>query len=164
MSIERLKPDQWKRLRDMRLRLLAADPDSFGSTLALEQSFTDEEWAAKAQRPEAATFLISEMGTDFGISVGAPYRHHGRDCAGLYSMWVDSAMRGKGFGGQLVDAVIAWAKDADYQELCLEVGDHNTAAIALYESRSFVPTGNTFTLDPPRGHITEHERMLVLRV
>lgn len=162
MKIERLQPDQWQRLRDMRLRLLAADPDSFGSTLSREQRFTDEEWAAKAQRSEVATFLISENEDDHGISVGAPYRHHGRDCAGLYSMWIDPALRGKGLGGLLVDAVIDWAKQTGYRELCLEVGDHNTAAVALYESRGFLPTENTFTLDPPRDHITEHERLLVL--
>jgi len=146
----------------MRLRLLASDPDSFGSTLEREKAFTDEEWAVKAKNPQVATFFVAENGNDCGISVGAPYRHHDRDCAGLYSMWIEPETRGRGLGGMLVDAVIGWAKDAGYHELCLEVGDHNTAAIALYESRGFLPTGNTFTVDPPRQHITEHERMLVL--
>ena len=163
MKIDRMLPEQWRRLRDMRLRLLKADPDSFGSTLEREQAYSDEEWTKRAKKPEVATFFVGENERDHGISVGAPYKHNGRNCAGLYSMWIDPATRGRGLGGKLVDAVIEWAKDAGYQELCLEVGDHNTAAIALYESRGFLPTGNTFKMEPPRDHITEHERLLVLR-
>jgi len=72
-------------------------------------------------------------------------------------------MRGRGFGGQLTHTVISWAKEAGFDELCLEVGDHYTGAIALYERYGFLRTGNTLALDPPRDHITEHERCLDLR-
>ena len=109
------------------------------------------------------TFLVTGNGTDVGISVGGPYRNHGRDCAGMYSVWVDPRMRGRGFGGQLTHAVISWAKEAGFDELCLEVGDHNTAAIAPYERYRFLRTGKTLALDPRRDHITEHERCLDLR-
>jgi len=161
-TIETLAPDQWQRLRDIRLRLLSADPDSFGSTLEREQNYNDEDWAKRSGNPDVATFLLTENGTDYGISVGGPFRSHGRDCAGMYSMWVDPAMRGRGFGVQLVEAVISWAKETGFEELCLEVGDHNAAAIALYERCGFLPTGNTLILDPPRDHISEHERRLDL--
>ena len=162
-SIERLKPDQWQRLRDIRLCLLKSDPDSFGSTLEREQNYSAEEWAERSGNPNVATFLATENGIDYGISVGGPYRNHGRDCAGMYSVWVDPRMRGRGFGGQLTRAVISWAKEAGFDELCLEVGDHNTAAIAPYERYRFLRTGNTLALDPRRDHITEHERCLDLR-
>lgn len=162
-TIERLKPDQWQRLRDMRLRLLEADPDSFGSTLEREQNYSAEQWAGRSGNPNVATFLATENGIDYGISAGGPYRSHSRDCAGMYSVWVDPRMRGRGLGEQLIHAVISWAKEAGFDELCLEVGDHNTAAITLYERCGFLPTGNTLALDPPRDHITEHERRLDLR-
>jgi hypothetical protein len=46
----------------------------------------------------------------------------------------------------------------------LEVGDTNAYAVRLYERAGFVPTGVTASLPPPRAHITEHERILDLRL
>ncbi len=77
-------------------------------------------------------------------------------------MWVAPQQRGRGLGGAIVDAVVAWARAEGHSRLLLGVGDDNAAAIALYASRGFEPTGVTSTLPPPREHILEHERALVL--
>ncbi|MGB7348124.1 MAG: GNAT family N-acetyltransferase, partial [Pirellulaceae bacterium] len=110
---------------------------------------------------EAAFFVATdETLGDVGVVAGAPYR--GRDCAGLFQMWVDPKARGKRVGELLIDAVIAWTKENGHTKLILEVGDDNRSAIRLYERKGFHPTGNTSELDPPRQHITEHERLLEL--
>ncbi len=77
-------------------------------------------------------------------------------------MWVDSTERRKGVGSELIDAVILWAKDNSFDKLLLDVADENLAAINLYESKDFIRTEIVGTFPPPREHIIEHQRSLIL--
>jgi len=75
-------------------------------------------------------------------------------------MWVDPRWRGKGIGGELLDAGLAWAASAlPGRPVYLEVNPTQTVAIHLYESRGFRPTGVTRPLGHgPRGTVTEMVR------
>ncbi len=158
-SIQQLKLSDWQRFRTIRLRALEESPDAFGSTLEREQKFTAEEWPIRLTRENVATFIaVSDEENDLGLTVGAPYD----DAVGLFGMWVAPEARGTGVGGALVDAVIRWAKQSGHQRILLDVGDDNTPAITLYESKGFVRTGITGTLPPPRESITEHQRAILL--
>jgi len=164
-TIEHLKPDDWERFQAVRIRALTEAPDAFGSTLAEAQSRPLNHWRERLEDNSSATFVTTlPGGNDVGLVAGAPY--WGEDervsAAGLYSMWVAPDARGLGIGGALVSEVIAWAREEKYERIFLEVADDNEPAIALYESQRFVPTGQVSTLDPPREHITEHERVLIL--
>ena len=53
----------------------------------------------------------------------------------LMSMWVAADARRRGIGGQLIDAVIAWAGNMPVH---LRVMDGNQAAVLAYESKGFV--------------------------
>ena len=64
--LTRVEPEDWQRLRDVRLAALAESPEMFGSTLAKEQSFDETEWRRRAERP--ATFLASRHGVDVGMA------------------------------------------------------------------------------------------------
>jgi hypothetical protein len=64
--LTRVAPEDWQRLRDVRLAALAESPEMFGSTLAKEQSFDEAEWRGRAARP--ATFLASRDGVDVGMA------------------------------------------------------------------------------------------------
>jgi len=50
-----------------------------------------------------------------------------------------------------------------FSTLFLDVSDRNTSAIKLYEKKGFIKTGVKDHLPPPRDHITEHQRKLMLR-
>ncbi len=155
MKIHRLTGRDWKRGRDIRLRALRDSPDAFGSTLEREVLFSESDWISRLDRKDAVTFVAaSDEGKDLGLVGGAPY---GAD-AGLFSMWVDPAARGRGVGTILVKAVIEWAIEMGYSKVRLDVGDHNLPATAFYERNGFTATGVTGTLPPPREHITEHQR------
>jgi len=78
-------------------------------------------------------------------------------------MWVAPPARSSGIGRLLIDEVITWAIDSYHSKILLDVGDHNTAAIGLYQSKGFARTGITGTLPPPRDSITEHQQMLNLK-
>ena len=101
-----------------------------------------------------ATFLANLNGNDIGLAVGAPYEEH----AGLYAMWVAPEARGFGAGDLLIHAVVNWAFGKGYRRIFLDVGDTNTAAVALYERNGFDATGVIGTLDSSREHIKEHQR------
>ncbi len=160
VRIDRLGAEDWSRDREIRLRGLADAPAAFAATLAAEQALTSDDWRARLSS-EAVTFLAVVAAADVGRVVGAPW--HGRDRkAGLFGMWVAPEARGLGIGSKLVRAVIRWAADSGFERLALDVGDGNTAAIALYAKHGFEPTGRVGTLPAPRQHITEHERALVL--
>jgi len=159
VSIQSLRPTDWERLRSTRLRALADTPDAFGSVLAREQEYGVTTWRERLSGDDRATFVATlPDGSDVGLIGTAPHEGH----AGLFSLWVAPEARGQGVGGALVDAVIDWAKSQNHSKILLDVGDKNTPAIALYVSKGFEPNGVIGTLDPPREHITEHQRVLHL--
>lgn len=158
IRIQQMRPGDWERVRSVRLRALADSPDAFGATLEEERSLSQNEWMERLGRSDAATFVASDSTRDIGLIVGAPYG----DCAGLYAMWVAPEVRGRGIGGRLVDSVIAWASAKGHERILLDVGDDNTAALALYQSRGFVPTDVVGSLPPPRDAISERQMELIL--
>lgn len=160
-TVERMGPEQWERVRAIRLRALAEDPDAFGTTLAEDEARPLPAWRARLEDPGVATFVATADGADAGLATGTAY-HGSGGAAGLFSMWVAPASRGRGIGGALVDAVVAWACAAGYRRLLLDVADGNLPAIRLYEGRGFAPTGVTGTLPAPRDHVLEHQRGLDL--
>ena len=60
LTITRLQPDDWQRLREIRLAGLADAPETFGSTLARELAFDEAEWRRRLARP--ATIVASRDG------------------------------------------------------------------------------------------------------
>lgn len=157
----RLLNDDWLRYKQIRLRSLADAPDAYGSTLDREESWDETVWRERLSDDDAAIFVAEyDHKGDVGIVAGAPFR--GRDCAGVFQMWVAPEVRGKRIGESLINTVVQWAQEMNHSRVVLEVGDTNTAAIRLYERAGFLRTGKTGCLAAPREHITEHERELKL--
>ncbi|CAM9526140.1 unnamed protein product [Ectocarpus fasciculatus] len=165
VDIVRCGPADWERVKDIRLKALADAPDSFGSTFADESKLTDEQWMARSLTPKAAQFIAyTDNGSRaVGLIVGARNRDGPESTAGLYSMWVAPDARGLQVGHALVETVKTWVKEQGvYDRILLDVSNNNTAAIRLYESCGFRPTGNEGTLPPPREHISEHEMCFMI--
>ncbi len=159
MEIQRLTPGEAKRLRAIRLRALSNAPDAFGSTFEETAARPPKSWPK--QLAELATFVVVLDGYDVGMVRGI--RYEGKPGAAiLLSMWVAPAVRGKGVGEALIDAVVDWARSEGFVHLLLDVADENAPAVALYARKGFKPTGETSTLPPPREHIREHQRTLDL--
>ncbi|GGN14829.1 N-acetyltransferase [Lentzea pudingi] len=131
MQIHQVQPDDWELWRDVRLEALAADPDGFGSTLAREQAYTEDDWRESVERDLKLVALAPEP---VGL-VGAASKPDGLH---LYSMWVRSSHRGRGVGEALVKAVLAWAAEEGWKVVRLRVYDDNEPARRLYERLGFV--------------------------
>lgn len=152
MQILRAGPDDWERLRDIRLRALLEAPEAFGSTHERDAAQTEDDWRAFADGWEGTArqgvfVAADDDGRWLGLAVGVVYEAD-TTLANLYAMWIDPAARGLGAGRRLVDSVVAWAAGtgADRLELC--VTQANEPAVALYRSSGFEPTGGRGELRP----------------
>lgn len=136
MSLSRLGPAHWQRWRALRRAALAEAPDAFASTLAewSKEGDTEDRWR---RRLEAVPLnLAARMaGRDVGM-VSATAPEDGE--VELISLWVAPEARGRGLAGELVGAVVAWAREVGATRLVLGVREHNAPAIALYRRHGFV--------------------------
>jgi GNAT superfamily N-acetyltransferase len=171
--IHRVGPEDWERVRDIRLRMTEDTPLAYLESHETALAHAEEEWrfrAARCAKPGNTGYaaVVEETGEWVGAMNayvppadpgGAPER------AWLVGVWVDPAHRGRELGltDALLDACVAWARDvACAPALYLEVHERNMRARRFYERRGFVETGLTqpYDLDP---EIMELEMRLTLR-
>lgn len=145
--IRRLEPDDYARLRALRLRALEGEPTAFGSTLAREAAFPDSEWRHRLRvdgNPHFGGF--DDMGALVGLAVGAvepdePHVGHVR------GMWVDPNARGRGLADALVAHVTSWAAERGCRTMRLHLTDGNARAESLYGRLGFARSGRTEVRD-----------------
>jgi ribosomal protein S18 acetylase RimI-like enzyme len=139
--------EDWRRVRDLRLRALEDSPDAFGSTLEAERAHAEVDWLGWICGWEGTEnrCAIAVAGGDWvGMAVGSQARIERH--AHLYAMWVDPRFRRSGLGGGLVDAVVAWAAARGATALELDVTETNDDALAFYGRCGFADTGRRHPL------------------
>ena len=157
ITIRRAGPDDWQRLRDIRLTALTEAPSAFGSTLARENQFDESTWRARL----SATAYHFALDDD--VAVGLAAGHTERDGAiELVSMWVDPSQRGRGVGELLVRAVMSWATTIGADSIGLWVTASNGSARRLYERCGFRLTGESQSL-PSNPSLAEQRLIADLR-
>jgi RimJ/RimL family protein N-acetyltransferase len=96
-------------------------------------------WCRTADEEDCGAWLVAD--DDAGHLVG--YLAVAR--AGVeraeFAMAVVAAYRGRGVGGALLDAAVAWCRATALSKISCQVWPHNGAALALYRSRGFVVEG-----------------------
>jgi ribosomal protein S18 acetylase RimI-like enzyme len=146
VQIRRIRPEDALAVRNLRLRALATDPLSFGSTYEREVSRPDDTWISlateRASSTDRATFLALDNDALLGLVVT------GRDeenpqVFGVYSVWVAPAARNRGIGSNLMATSEAWAIEQGAKILKLLVSDSAMPARRLYERAGFVFDGRT---------------------
>ncbi|WP_122818465.1 GNAT family N-acetyltransferase [Nocardioides pantholopis] len=134
-ELTRVGPEDWRRLRAVRLAALAESPEMFGSTWAREQAFDEAEWRRRAARP--ATFLASRDGVDVGMA--GVYELDGGWC--VMGMWLAPAARGTGVLEALVHACESVAQEAGATTLALGVMEDNPRGRRAYTRLGYAFTG-----------------------
>lgn len=161
-QVLRAGPADWHRLRDVRLRALAADPSAFGSSLEREQGFDERRWRSWPAT-SAVLLAIEPDAPDQPVGLASLRALAADENADgeLNAMWVEPERRGTGLGEQLLRAALASATAGGYRSVRLWVTDGNLGASTLYERAGFRRTGRTEPLlsDP---QLTVHEYLLVL--
>ena len=135
--LTRVEPEDWQRLRDVRLAALGESPEMFGSTLAREQAFDEAEWRSRAARP--ATFIASRDGVDVGMA-GVYEFDEGWSIAG---MWIAPAARGTGVVETLIQACESVAKAAGATAVALGVMEDNPRGRGAYLRLGYDFTGTS---------------------
>ncbi len=119
-------------------RATRADLDAL---LALEHGSFDHDRISRAQflrhlgSGSALVLVVTQAGAVHAAAVVLFRR--GARTARLYSIAVDAAARGRGYGAALLDAAERLARKRGCTGMRLEVRTDNRAAIALYERRGY---------------------------
>jgi RimJ/RimL family protein N-acetyltransferase len=150
ITVRQASVADWRLWRELRLAALHDAPYAFGTTYA-EASARDDDWW-RAQWSAPGVRLLVEAN---GVAVGMCGLFLPEDSTGhpmLISMWVAPEGRGTGAAGALLDAAIAWTRDAGHAALVLGVVEDNAPARRLYERFGFTPTGES---EPLRSNLTK---------
>jgi GNAT superfamily N-acetyltransferase len=161
-SVRSLASHEWRTYRELRLRALADSPDAFGSTLAREQAWADEQWSTRLALGVASELdlpLVAEVNGDAAGIVWARVDGSDPTAARLYQMWIAPECRGLGAGRMLLDTAIDWARAADVPVLHLAVSCGDTPATRLYARAGFKPDGAPEPLRPGSAVLAQPMRL-----
>ena len=148
--VRRVTEPEWASVRRLRLRALATDPLSFVSTSLRESEWGDSRWLDWVHTGSSASSEALWVAVqDDGSLVGMAGVYSENDRLRVRGTWVEPALRGQGIGGELLDGLLAWVKEAHpSQDVCLSVNPGQEPAVRLFRSRGFEATG----LVQPLGH------------
>lgn len=134
-------------------RSLTADDDAVLASIirtSLEQmhlnlpgtAYSDPELdhlsAYYAREPKKRTYFVAldDAGQVVG-GVGAAEFAPIPNCAEIQKLYLSNAVRGKGYGKELMRLAETWAKEAGYRQLYLETHSNLQIAIKLYQKLGF---------------------------
>jgi len=154
VDVEIIHPDEWFRLRSIRLKSLTVNPEAFGGTHEIESAETESEWRKKFEKldfliasidgRDAALMSVEELDGDFGATCW------------IGGCWSDPAYRGKGLLRAMMNFVDQ--QDSGWQVQGLGVWIDNYSAIAAYEKLGFVKMGEDTPSTRQPGKF--HQRMI----
>jgi GNAT superfamily N-acetyltransferase len=138
VTVEPLRPDDWKTTRDLRLRSLLDAPGAFGGTY--EETAKREEADWRGWPNDGQPFAAWLAGKPVGL-VCAWLDPRNPRVTTLIAMWVEPAARGGQAAPKLIDAVVEWARANGCEAVELVVYDTNQRARRTYEKYGFHAEG-----------------------
>jgi RimJ/RimL family protein N-acetyltransferase len=144
VAIRPVRPEEWRRWRETRLRMLRDDADFFATRyedMVREPDTTWQEWVAEAAAGDQKTLFVAEENGEWLGVVGAFARVNPLEVQ-LISMWVGPQARGRGVARDLIRAVARWTQERGSERVVLFVQEANEPAQRLYERAGFRPTGD----------------------
>jgi GNAT superfamily N-acetyltransferase len=159
IQIHRATVEDWRQLKQIRLRALADAPTAFESTLEREQAFSDEVWRARIA--SSVAFLAFEGARAVGTACGLRDDQSEPGTFLLVGMYVDASARGTGCSHRLIDAIAEAAAALGGTSLRLMVANTNAVAMHCYLRHGFTETGVRLPM-PNRPQTSEIEMQLRL--
>jgi GNAT superfamily N-acetyltransferase len=138
-TIERIKPGDWRLLRQLRLSALLDSPDAFGQSYENAVGQPDADWkqtAEAASHGDRRVWFIARDDRDAPIGIVQARRRPPDDCL-LFSMWVAPSARRSGAGRSLVQAVEDWGRSWGAGRVVLWVVAGNEPAMRFYDRIGF---------------------------
>lgn len=143
-TVRRFTANEWRVYRALRLHALRDAPDAFGSTLAREEAFPDDEWMQRLERaadsPTEFPLIVEDDARPIGLA-WARIDADDAEVAELYQVWVDPVHRGRGVGRLVIDSALDWARAAGVRHVVLSVALGPSSASEFYRRLGFVEIG-----------------------
>jgi GNAT superfamily N-acetyltransferase len=137
LSVEIIHPDDWVRLRAIRLNSLLVNPEAFGGDFETESAEDESTWREKFEKldfviasingVDAALMSVEELDGDFGATCW------------IGGCWSDPQFRGEGLFRAMFNFLDA--ENRNWKIQGLGVWTDNFDAIAAYEKLGFVKMG-----------------------
>jgi RimJ/RimL family protein N-acetyltransferase len=134
-----LSPDDWQRLRDLRLASLLDAPDAFGGNYERESAFTEAQWRETFEK--LAYIAASIDGRDIAIMSVEPMRGDFGATCWIGGCWSNPDYRGSGAVRAMFDFLDSIAESKGWAVQGLGVFVVNESAIAAYRKLGFVAMG-----------------------
>jgi GNAT superfamily N-acetyltransferase len=139
IEVSLLIPDEWERLKQIRIRALTANPEAFGAKSTEVMSQPKDDWLKLYEKED---YLIASSG---GVDVGMLYIEvlkgdHGATCW-IGGCWTDPNFRGIGVMRSLFNYIDDHASEKGWQRQGLGVWADNLVAINSYKSLGFAFAG-----------------------
>jgi RimJ/RimL family protein N-acetyltransferase len=141
--VRRLRANEVKQARELRLAALADAPEAFLRSYEEEANEPRSFWRRRAHDAArsdwVATFVAVAGERHLGTATGLWQDR--QEPAELVGIWVEPRARRRGLGGALVEAVCEWAADGGASSIELEVRIGNVPARSFYQRCGFVDAG-----------------------
>ncbi|GAA4527918.1 GNAT family N-acetyltransferase [Brachybacterium paraconglomeratum] len=144
--VHQVSGEDWVSHRELRLDMLAADPDAFWADPAEARRRDEQQWRAEIAGPRIHLQARSASEVLGGIALlpagYTPEHPIPADRAHIVSLWIRPAARGTGVSRVLLAALARLSLELGRPDLRLDVDDTNVPAQRLYERLGFTATGN----------------------
>ena len=139
VEVSLLGPDEWVRLRAIRIRALIENPEAFGAALVEVEEQSREVWLKLFEKED---YIVASIN---GVDVGMLYIEvlngdHGATCW-IGGCWTDPSYRGNGVMRALFNYIDNHAKEKNWVRQGLGVWIDNLVAKKAYESLGFTFAG-----------------------
>lgn len=161
-QIVKLRPDQWKLYRQIRLEALQTDPQAFGSRYEDMIQQPDSFWQGRlldAQEGQKNWLLFARGSAGLAGMIGAVTTED-PTVVKIIAVYVRPDFRGRGIGSLLMHAIlVVVGKQKAFQKAVLGVNSVQTAAVGLYHRFGFEVVGEEVETSPDgeirRGFLME---------
>jgi ribosomal protein S18 acetylase RimI-like enzyme len=157
-EVRRIRADEWRQYRDLRLEALKDSPlafiEQYGDSIAQADRF----WRDRVDHGAAGRASCIYVAVHVGRFIGkAACFVEPESTAHVVGVYVTPRWRSTGVAEALLAAVLEWAREeAGAARVRLFVMTTNNRAAAFYRRIGFVPTGATMAY-PPNPTFTEQE-------
>jgi GNAT superfamily N-acetyltransferase len=165
IDVRRLRHDEWRHLRRIRLEALRDSPDAFFVPISEAESYPDLVWQDRASMAALGTSQVTaiaiEDATAVGMATGLLRADITPDVVPIVSVFVAQSARRRGVGAAMVSVVEEWAVGRGASQTSLWVVDTNAGAQRFYESIGYRATTDRQQVPvPPERYETRYTRTL----
>ncbi|MEK7586114.1 MAG: GNAT family N-acetyltransferase [Patescibacteria group bacterium] len=133
-NIKKLEADDAVKYREIRLKGLETDPQSFGDDLKEESKKDDEYWKRKLSKPDRSYYAAEENNIFISTAGAIDIDSKSSMIVGVYTL---PEHRGKKISTQLINSLLIEAKRKGLEKVSLQVNIENEDAIKVYERIGF---------------------------